>query len=126
MQYTMAEINQPNFEKINKYNVTIMSLKNQLKASTNIDELTMIAGKIIELEHQIIVEKTAGYKSLEKERKEIENKIDKIRRELKRAEDELARVDGTLDFKLNGYRIALQNRIEVLSDEYNEIAKHIV
>ncbi len=122
----MAEINQPNFEKINKYNVTIMSLKNQLKASTNIDELTMIAGKIIELEHQIIVEKTAGYKSLEKERKEIENKIDKIRRELKRAEDELARVDGTLDFKLNGYRIALQNRIEVLSDEYNEIAKHIV
>ena len=50
----------PCFDRINRHNVAITSLKNQLKQASSIDELTVLAGKIIELEQQIVVEKTAG------------------------------------------------------------------
>ena len=118
-------MDQPSFEKINKYNVAIKSLKNQLKNSNSIDELTIIAGKIIELEQQIVVERGAGYRQLERERKEVENKVDKIKRELRRAEDELARIDSTLDLKVNGYKKTLQLKIDALGEEYNIIAEKI-
>jgi septal ring factor EnvC (AmiA/AmiB activator) len=117
--------NKPCFEKINKYTVAIASLKNQLKNAESIDTLTSLAGKIIELENQIIIERTVGYKYLEKERKEIEDKIDKIRRELRRAEEELRRVDNQLDHKVNGYKKLLQNRIDNLGNEYNILAKQL-
>jgi hypothetical protein len=107
------------FEKINKFNVAIMSLKNQLRTSNNIDELTLVASKIIDLEHQIVIEKTTGYKQLEEEKKTIECKINKIRRDLKNAEDDLRRVGNHIDLKLVGYKNALQLRIDSLNDEYN-------
>lgn len=121
----MANTEIPSFAKINKYNVAIASLQNQLKASTSIDELTSIASKIIEFEQQVILEKTLGYKKLEKEKQTIENKIDKIRRELKRAEDDLQRVGNNLDLKVNGMRKTLQLRIESLNEEYNELVNKV-
>lgn len=113
------------FDVINRYNVTIMSLRNQLKQATGIDELTLIASKIIELEQQILVEKTAGYKELEKEKSTVEIKIDKIKRELRRLEDDLQYIDNRIDLKVNVYRNALQTKIDDLSDQYTGIVSQI-
>lgn len=113
-----------NFERINKFNVAIASLKNQLKNVANIDELTLITSKIIDLEQQIIVEKTAGYEKLEKEKKEIEEKIDRIKRDLRKAEDDLQRVGNNLELKINGYKKTLQTKIDLLNDEYSCLVKY--
>jgi septal ring factor EnvC (AmiA/AmiB activator) len=115
----ISSVDSCSFEKINKFNVAIMSLKNQLRSSNNIDELTLVASKIIDLEHQIVIEKTTGYKQLEEEKKTIEYKIDKIRRDLKNAENDLHRVGNNIDLKLVGYKNALQMKIDLLNDEYN-------
>jgi chromosome segregation ATPase len=120
-----SSVDKPSFDRINRFNVAIVSLKNQLKLSTNIDELTILASKIIELEQQIIVEKTAGYKKLEKEKKEIEDRIDKIKRELKRAEDDLQRIGNNLDLKVNGLRKTLQIRIDSLNTEYDSLVNRV-
>lgn len=108
----------PRFDVINKYNVAIKSLRNQLKQATGIDELTNIAAKIVDLEQQIMTEKSNGYKQLEEEKKLIEKRIDTLSRELERAKGDLNRVGNSLDFKLNGYRKKLQARIDSLNDEY--------
>lgn len=109
------------FDVINRYNVAIASLRNQLKLATGIDELTVIASKIIDLEQQILVEKTAGYKELEKEKSTVESKIDKMKRELRRLEDDLHTIDNKIDLKVNVYRKVLQNKIDDLSDQYTGI-----
>lgn len=113
------------FDTINRYNVAIISLRNQLKQAAGIDELTILAGKIIDLEQQILVEKTAGYKELEKEKVQVESKIDKMRRELRFLENDLQRIDNKIDLKVNVYRTALQGRIENLSTEYSTIVKQM-
>jgi hypothetical protein len=113
------------FDLINRYMVAIISLRNQLKNASGIDELTLIASKIIDLEQQILVEKTAGYKELEKEKCNVENKIDKIKRELRRLEDDLHSIDNKIDLKVNVYRKALQGRINDLSDQYTNIIDQI-
>ena len=109
------------FDVINRYNVAIASLRNQLKQAAGIDELTLIASKIIDLEQQILVEKTAGYKELEKEKNALSSKIDKIKRELRRLEDNLQTIDNKIDLKVNVYRKALQTKIDTLADEYTGI-----
>lgn len=126
MNKSLTKKDNPRFEIINKYNVAIASLRNQLKQASGIDELTQIASKIIDLEHQILVEKSAGYKELEDEKKKIESKVDKLKRELKRAEDDLGRIDNSIDVKLNGYRKALQSKIENLTQEYTNIEQQIL
>lgn len=115
----------PRFDVINKYNVAIKSLRNQLKQATGIDELTNIAAKIVDLEQQIMTEKSNGYKQLEEEKKLIEKRIDTLSRELERAKGDLNRVGNSLDFKLNGYRKKLQARIDSLNDEYAVIMGYI-
>lgn len=115
----------PRFDVINKYNVAIKSLRNQLKQATGIDELTNIAAKIVDLEQQIMTEKSNGYKQLEEEKKLIEKRIDTLTRELERAKGDLNRVGNSLDFKLNGYRKKLQARIDSLNDEYAVIMGYI-
>lgn len=125
MNKTLTRKDNPRFDVINRYNVAILSLKNQLKTATGIDELTSIASKIIDLEQQILVEKTAGYKQLEKEQKEISSKVDKLRRELRRAEEELESVDHKIDHKINGYRKALQIKIDSLNEDYNVIVENM-
>lgn len=113
------------FDVINRYNVAIASLRNQLKQATGIDELTLIASKIIDLEQQILVEKTAGYKELEKEKTVVESRIDKMKRELRRLEDSLQTIDLKIDLKVNVYRNALQTRIDNLADEYTGIVSQM-
>lgn len=125
MNKTLTRKDNPRFDVINRYNVAIASLRNQLKTATGIDELTSIASKIIDLEQQILIEKTAGYKQLEKEQKEISNKVDKLRRELRRAEEELDLVDNKIDHKINGYRKALQIKIDSLNEDYNVIVENM-
>ena len=111
----------PRFSIINKYNVTIKSLRNQLKHATGIDELTNIAAKIIDLEQQVMTEKSNGYKQLAEEKKLIERRIDTLARELSRAKGDLDRVGNSLDFKINGYRKKLQAKIDSLNDEFSTI-----
>lgn len=113
------------FELINKYNVAIGSLRNQLKAASSIDELTVIAGKIIDLENQIMYEKKAGYQELQQEKTVIEDKIDKARRELARLETDLQRVGNKLDLKVNGSKIELERSIGDLDREYQTVVKYM-
>ncbi len=115
----------PKFDTINKHNVAIQSLRNRLKSAKGIDELTNLAARIIELENQILTEKTTGYKQLEEEKKSIETRIDKLSRELSRATHDLHRVGNSLDYKLNGYKKKLQSRIDSLNDEYVMIMGYI-
>lgn len=126
MSNTLTRKERARFELINKYNVAIMSLRNQLKNATGIDELTIIASKIIDLEQQILVEKSTGYKELEQEKKKVESKIDKLTRELKQAENDLNRIDNNIDLKLNGYRLAIQAKLEGLTNDYNNIQELIL
>ncbi len=115
----------PRFAAINKYNVAIKSLRNKLKTAKGLDELTNIAAKIIELENQILVERTNGYRQLEDEKKTIENRIDRLQRELQNANHDLKRVGNSLDHKLNGYRKKLQTKIDSLNEEYVMIMGYI-
>ena len=115
----------PDFDKINRCNVAIQSLRNQLNQSTNIDELTLIASKIIELEQEIINERARGHKKLERKRKTVESKIDKLQRQLLAAQDELDDLDQTIDQRLNGYRKNLISRIEDLNNEFQELSDTI-
>ena len=121
MNKTLIKKESPRFETINKYNVAIQSLRNKLKSANGIDELTNIAAKIIELENQILIEKSNGYKQLTDEKKIIEKRVDKLQRDLNQAIDDLQRIGNSLDFKLNGYKKKLQDRIDSLNDEYNSL-----
>ncbi len=125
MSKNLTKKDLPRFYEINKYNVAIKSLRNQLKQAVGIDELTNIAAKIIDLEHQIMIEKTNGYKQLEEEKKLIEKRIDTLTRELAKAKNELTRIGNSLDFKLHGYKKKLQDRIESLNDEYCTMVEYI-
>jgi hypothetical protein len=122
---TLTKKENPRFELINKYNVAISSLKNQLKQAEGIDQLIQVATKIIDLEQKILVEKAMGYKEIEEEKKKIADKVDKLRRELRAAENELTRVDNSLDLKVNGYKKALQIKIDNLSQEYMNIEQQL-
>jgi hypothetical protein len=126
MYTSLTKKQKASFEIINKYNVAILSLRNQLKNAKGIDELTVIASKIIDLEQHILVEKSTGYKELEHEKKKVENKIDKLERELRQAENELNRIDNNIDLKLNGYRSALQAKIEGLTYDFNNMQELIL
>lgn len=117
MSKRLTKKDSPRFDVINKYNVSIKSLRNQLKQATGIDELTNIASKIVDLEQQIMAEKSNGYKQLEDERKLIEKRIDTLNRDLNRAKNDLNRVGNSLDFKLTGYRKKLQTKINSLNNE---------
>ncbi len=125
MSRSLTKKDLPRFDVINKYNVAIKSLRNQLKQATGIDELTNIAAKIVDLEQQIMTEKSNGYKQLEEEKKLIEKHIGTLTRELERAKGDLNRVGNSLDFKLNGYRKKLQARIDSLNNEYTVIMGYI-
>jgi hypothetical protein len=109
----------PNFDKINKYTVVICSLRNQLKTSKNIDELIVLAGKIIGLEQKILIEKTAGYKKLQRARIRAEESILKLNHLLAISEEKLSYVNSIIEFKLNGYKKNLQSKIDILKDDYN-------
>ena len=115
----------PRFDNINKYNVTIKSLRNKLKSAKGIDELTEIASKIVELENQILTEKNSGYKQLENKKKQVEKKINKLQRILNVETNNLQRIDDSLECKLNGYRKKLQLRIDNLHDEYIMVMGYI-
>ena len=117
MSKTLIKKDLPRFDNINKYNVTIKSLRNKLKSAKGIDELTDIASKIIELENQILTEKTSGYKQLETEKKQVEKKINKLQRVLTKETTKLQQIDDSLECKLNGYRKKLQLRVDSLNED---------
>lgn len=117
--------NKPRFDKINKYNVAIKSLRNKLRHAEGIEELADIADQIVHFENQILIEKSQGYKKLEDEKKIIERKIDKMQRDLEQATNELQRIGNSLDFKLNGYKKKLQEKLQSLKCEYDHISEFI-
>lgn len=119
MNQTLTKKHKPRFDVINKYNITIKSLRNQLARATDIDELTNIAAKIIELEHAIMLERSAGYRQIEHEQKKLVDRVNTLQRSLQLAEMELSNLTNKLDFKLNGYRAKLEEKVEQLSVEYN-------
>lgn len=121
----LTKKHKPRFDVINKYNITIKSLRNQLAKATDIDELTAIAAKIIELEHSIMLERSAGYRQIEYEQKKIAERVNMLQRSLQLAEMELSNLTNKLDFKLNGYRAKLEEKVENLSLEYSRALRSV-
>ena len=113
------------FDKINRCNVAIRSLRNQLKISNNLDELTLIAGKIIDLENEILSERTIGCKQLTRKKKAIEVKIDTLRRKISTEESKLNNIDNMITLKISKYKEQLETKIEHLSREYNDLYSEI-
>jgi len=113
------------FDKINRCNVAIRSLRNQLKISNNLDELTLIAGKIIDLENEILSERTIGCKQLTRKKKAIEVKIDTLRRKISTEESKLNNIDNMITLKISRYKEQLETKIEHLSKEYNDLYSEI-
>jgi hypothetical protein len=122
----MASLNKnKRYEIINKYNVAIASLRNKILQTNGIDELTLLASKIIEMEQQILIEKTAGYKELEKEKKTLENKLDKAKREIQRMEHDKTIINNKINVKINGYKKTLESKIADLSNDYNTLLENM-
>jgi predicted NAD-dependent protein-ADP-ribosyltransferase YbiA (DUF1768 family) len=94
---------EPKFDKINKLNVAISSLRNQLKTSISINEILLIASKIIELEQSVCYNRLYGCKELENKRNHIIYKIIKLKRQLTQANKNLIHIENSLDYKLNRY-----------------------
>ena len=109
----------PDFSKINIMNCAIISLKNQLKMSKSIDELTLITSKIITLEESIANERLLGYRRLNQKRKDLEMLLKN--NNSKSTECELEHITSMLKYKINGYKSILDNRINTLSNEYSKI-----
>lgn len=114
------------YKLINKHNVKIASLRNQISASKDIDELTMIANKIIDLENEIMLEKNGELKKLEKVKTEAEEKVDTIKRKLKQAEYDLQYIQTTIDSKTNSYKKQLQQKIDNLETDLDCAMKSII
>lgn len=110
------------FDKINRCNVSITSLRRQLSSATSIDELTIIAGKIIDLEHEIMTEKIKTNRALEKRKKEIEKRIDILRRKLNQAEEELSTLKDAMKRKTMQIKESLNIKIDILNKEYTNIS----
>ena len=102
-------IHQPRFDLINKYNIAIKSLRNQIKNTKGLDDLTVLADKIIELEHKIMLEKSTGYRKLETSKIAVKNKIDKLQRELANAQNVLTYINSKLDYKINRHSKKVQD-----------------
>ena len=118
-------MNETKYDKINKCNVAILSLRNKLKECKSVDELTMIASKIIELEQEVLLERSIRCKKLDKERKKIENKIDKLNRKLDLAKLDLQIIDDKIHIRIESYKKQLEKRMKNLEDEYENISNMI-
>lgn len=121
----MDEKESPSFELINRYNVSIASLRNQLKSADTIDQLTVIASRIISLEQKIIAEKCVACKHLYNKRMLIQRKIEDLRRNLNREEQELSHINNLINVKVSGYRKKLNHKMDTLSEEYKSIVEDI-
>jgi septal ring factor EnvC (AmiA/AmiB activator) len=107
-----------NFAKVNKINVAIASLRNKLKQANDVNVLTIIASDIIKLEQEILFQRTAGYKKLEEEKKEKEDRRNSIQRSLQQVENDIKNIDVRIDLKINGYKKNLQDKIDLINEEY--------
>lgn len=115
----------PRYEIINKYNVTIQSLRQSIKLANTPDELAAIANKIVDFERKIFLEKTAGYKQLEQERKNIQDQIDKKARELKLLENEKNILNNKIAIKIKGQKLELEEKIATLRKDYELIVESL-
>ena len=110
------------YDKINRCSVAIASLRRQLANANDVDELTILASKIIELEQQLTAEKLKTNIVLEKKKTEMERKIDLLRRKLTQAEEELALIKATIKRKRENTKSSLDLKISMLNKEYSDMS----
>jgi len=115
----------PNFRKINAAKVRIHSLRNKINKTEDLDTITNMMAEVLLLEDEILREKTKGYKLLETKKKSIEEKIEKMARELYKLEDELSIVDLELKQKTEKAREELAQKIKILEIEYNAVSEKL-
>lgn len=113
------------FDLINKYNIAIGSLKNKLKAASDINELTIVAGQIMELENKIILERTSGYQKLEKERIQVLAEIDNHKRALARLEGLLHTIEQRIKSKTTLNQKIIEAKLSQLHIEYNQALQNL-
>lgn len=107
-------MNNPRFDLINRYKVSIKSLQNKLKNSKNTDELTVTAGKIIELEELIFLEKTAKIKTLEKKKQAMELSLAKMQKDISNTQKAIAEINSTI----TNISSTHTSNIDILSETY--------
>lgn len=110
------------FDKVNRCSVAIVSLRRQLTNANDINELTLLAGKIIELEQELTTEKLKTTLALEKKKNTVEKKIDLLKRKLLQAEEELALIKATIKRKRENTKNSLDLKISLLNKEYTEMS----
>ena len=129
----------PDFILINKLECGIISLKNQLKSTSSMDELTVITDKIIQLERSVAKERLSGYQNLNKKRLYLEDVLDGINtvnninsssyehydKAAKQIQYELGRVTMLLKHKIDTYKVVLDKKIVSLQYDYDELQKNI-
>jgi hypothetical protein len=87
----------PKFYLINKYQITIKSLKSKINDENITNEkLLEYYNKIVNLERQIMTELQVNCKELETIKQKKINKVDKLQRKLLKAEDELNQVNNKI------------------------------
>jgi Skp family chaperone for outer membrane proteins len=123
-------MSKPDIKQINVYNVQILSIKNQLMKAKTIDELILLTNDIVNLETLILTEKKIGYDKLNQKKQKIENKINKLEKELQDSRDELDSIKGHIQLKLAEYRSAhkshLQQNIDNAYLAYQSLTKKIL
>lgn len=115
----------PNFQKINVAKIKIKSLRNKINRPEYAGNITDLMMEVIELEKEILFEKTKGYTLLEAKKKMIQQKMESLARELMKLEDELSIVDLELKQKIEKAREQLTEKIKVLETEYETVARHL-
>ncbi len=86
---------------INKYKIALQSVKNKLETCTDLETLLDLSRDIVEIETKIMQEYQKGYSKLEVNKKNVRAKIDKLKRNLNKAESELNQINNSIDVKMN-------------------------
>lgn len=100
--------------EINKIQVKIASLRNSIKFAKTDDELVTIANKILDLEEHVSIEKTKEQQDLEERKRNAEEKIARLERELQFAKKELEEVDNQINYHSERNKTKITNQIDAL------------
>jgi len=106
------------FDRVNKINIMVSSLRNQLKHCSTIDEMNIVAANIISLEHQCALEKIGDCQELEQERHRAQARVDKLRNELLTAENELLLVSKKINTKISIHLKSMQKNVDRIERDY--------
>jgi predicted nuclease with TOPRIM domain len=104
------------YDKINIYRVKISSLRNQLKDTKSMAELTELARTISDLEALILDEKLASCVKIMEKKDALQVKIEKLQRKIDTYKSQVYLLDKEIDLRQGKFSKNLESRINALQD----------